>query len=495
MVRKGADLAEVEAWFEVAENHPANEVLRAAGIPVDDEILLRRTNTPDGRKTAYVNNRRCTGDVLRALSACLLELHGQHDDRGFLNPKGHLDLLDQMAGIDRGDIRRSWAKVATLKKDIDVLVKELSKAKDDEEFIRHSLKEFNELNPVEGEDDALDKSRRLMQAGTRIRESITKAGDVLSDQGAEGSMMDATRWLQDVADQAEGRLDGALEALSRATDELADAQNGVRDCLSALDFNPAELEQVEERLFAIRALARKHDVQPDALAQKIVDMQAKLAALDTGTDRLEDLRQDLERAQATYLKKAQALSRKRIKAAQVLDTKMAAELPPLKMEAATFKTQVTACDPGRDGIDHVAFEVSTNPGAALGSIIKIASGGELSRFLLALKVCLTAQAEDITLIFDEIDRGVGGATADAVGRRLLTIAGEGQVLVVTHSPQVAACGDHHWMVSKSSKGTETLSTVIKLDAEARELEIARMLAGDTITDAARGAARALMGKG
>lgn len=495
MVRKGADLAEVEAWFEVAENHPANEVLRAAGIPVDDEILLRRTNTPDGRKTSYVNNRRCTGDVLRGLSACLLELHGQHDDRGFLNPKGHLDLLDQMAGIDRSDIRRSWAKVATLKKDIDTLTKELEKAKDDEDFIRHSLKEFNELSPVEGEDERLDKSRRLMQAGTRIRESITKAGDVLSDQGAEGSMMDATRWLQDVADQAEGRLDGALEALSRATDELAEAQNGVRDCLSALEFNPAELEQVEERLFAIRALARKHDVQPDALAQKLVDMQAKLAALDTGTDRLDALQQDLERAQQSYLKKAEALSRKRMKAAQVLDTKMAAELPPLKMEAATFKTQVTPCDPGRDGIDLVAFEVSTNPGAALGSIIKIASGGELSRFLLALKVCLTAQAEDITLIFDEIDRGVGGATADAVGKRLLTIASEGQVLVVTHSPQVAACGDHHWMVSKSSKGNETLSTVAKLDSQERELEIARMLAGDQVTDAARGAARALMGKG
>ncbi|MBE9477371.1 MAG: DNA repair protein RecN, partial [Proteobacteria bacterium] len=253
-----------------------------------------------------------------------------------------------------------------------------------------------------------------------------------------------------------------------------------------------ELEHAEERLFAIRALARKHSVQPDGLPDLATDLALRLKAIDTGAGQIKALEQELAQAQAAYDKLAAALLKSRRKAGAELDTKMLQELAPLKMEAAVFKTEVTDAEAGPDGADHVIFTVATNPGAPFGPIDKIASGGELSRFLLALKVCLTSRAEGLTLIFDEIDRGVGGATADAVGRRLSALAGKGQVLVVTHSPQVAALGDHHWLVSKSTDGQQTLSFVAKLDKAARTDEIARMLAGDIITDQARAAARALL---
>jgi len=493
MVRQGADIAEVSASFDLAKDHPARLILQEIDLPFDDELLLRRTNTPDGRKTAYVNDRRCTGEVLRRLSDCLVELHGQHDDRGLLNSAGHRALLDAFAGHDLDPIRAAWRLMSKLGKEIQQNRAALEEAERDADYLRHSVHELEELAPEVGEDGQLDARRRFMQAGERIREDIAKAAVAMGTEGAEGMMLDANRWLQEAADQAEGKLDAPLENLSRAMNDLADAQRGVEDCLSQLEYDPLELEQVEERLFAIRAMARKHKVQPDELPALSGDLAVRLKAIDTGAMHIADLEYELAQAKAVYETLAAQLLKSRRKAGAELDARMQQELAPLKMEAAVFNTDIKQADAGPDGADAVLFTVSTNPGAPAGPINKIASGGELSRFLLALKVCLTSRSDGLTLIFDEIDRGVGGATADAVGRRLSSLAKGGQVLVVTHSPQVAALGDHHWVVSKATDGQETLSSVIKLDDLERTDEIARMLAGDSVTDQARAAARALLG--
>jgi DNA repair protein RecN (Recombination protein N) len=338
----------------------------------------------------------------------------------------------------------------------------------------------------------LDSERRAMQAANRIREDILRAHQGLGLEGAEGPMRDALRWLEGVADRAEGRLDAPIEALNRALIELGEAEQGTADTLDALDVDPGALERCEERLFAIRALARKHSVAPDELGVLAQDLRARLEALDGGAAQIADLRAEMEAAQAKHLAACARLGARRAEAAVQLDTAMAGELAPLKMERAVFATQITPAEPGPEGADQVAFTVATNPGAPAGPLNKIASGGELSRFLLALKVCLTRGDTALTMIFDEIDRGVGGATADAVGRRLAHLAEDAQVLVVTHSPQVAARGAHHWRVAKAVNDGMTTSSVTPLAPNDRVDEIARMLAGDTITDAAREAAKALL---
>jgi DNA repair protein RecN (Recombination protein N) len=314
----------------------------------------------------------------------------------------------------------------------------------------------------------------------------------LSDQGAEGRMRDAVRWLEGASDKAEGRLEGALAALNRALIELDEAQAGVEGALEALDFDPGELERAEERLFAIRALARKHGQLPDDLGGFADGLRARLAAIDGGAAGIARLQKAVAEAEATYALEAGKVTAARKAAAGRLDAAMAAELAPLKMERAVFVTEFAAGEPGPEGVDAVTFTVATNPGAPAGALNRIASGGELSRFLLALKVCLTGDSPGQTLIFDEIDRGVGGATADAVGRRLRALARGAQVLVVTHSPQVAAFGARHWRVEKRVVADQTLSTVTALGDGERVEEIARMLSGDTVTEAARAAARALL---
>ncbi|MDB9857049.1 DNA repair protein RecN [Amylibacter sp.] len=493
LVRAGADLGEVTAVFDIADDHPAAAVLAEQDFILEDnELIFRRTNTPDGRKTAFVNDRRVSGDVLRLLSAKLVELHGQHDDQGLLNAKGHRGLLDAFAGVNLGPVRKAWSQVRGAQKTLDAAVAALEEAKLDAEFLRHAVAELDELAPQPGEDVALDQKRRQMQGAERVREDIAKASNALGGDGAEGAMMDALRWLETSADNADGRLEEPIATLSRAASELSDAQRGVDECLQALDFNPLELEATEERLFAIRDLARKHSVLPDSLAEFGDELRVRLNAIDTGADQIKELQTALDVAKDGYNGIADKLTAARQKAAVKLDKAMSAELKPLKMERAVFTTDVTDIGAGSEGRDMVAFTVATNPGAPSGPIEKIASGGELSRFLLALKVCLTRQNEGVTLIFDEIDRGVGGATADAVGRRLAVLAESAQILVVTHSPQVAAQGAHQWQVSKSVSKGVTLSTVAKLDDAERTTEIARMLAGDIITPEAEAAAKALL---
>jgi DNA repair protein RecN (Recombination protein N) len=492
LVRQGAVQGEVTAAFDLPPAHAARSVLEEAGIEAEDELILRRINAADGRKTAFVNDRRVSGEVLRDLSDHLVELHGQHDDRGLLNPRGHRALLDAFAGLDLGPLRSAWAAQRQARAALAEAEAALARAAAEEDFLRHAVAELDKLNPQAGEDEALDARRRLMQGGARIREDVAKALAALSEEGAEGRMRDALRWLEGVSDRAEGRLDGALDALSRALIELGEAQAGVEAALEALDFDPGELERVEERLFAIRGLARKHGVLPDDLGGFAEGLRARLAAIDGGAAGLARLAKAVAEAEAAYATEAARVTAQRRAAAARLDAAMAAELAPLKMERAVFATEITPGEPGPEGMDAVTFTVATNPGAPAGPLNRIASGGELSRFLLALKVCLTGDNPGLTLIFDEIDRGVGGATADAVGRRLKALAQGAQVLVVTHSPQVAAFGARHWRVEKRVAEGQTLSSVTALPPEDRVEEIARMLAGDTVTEAARAAARALL---
>ncbi|WP_170331550.1 DNA repair protein RecN [Ruegeria arenilitoris] len=494
LVRQGAAQGEVIAEFELGPDHAAHAVLAEAGLPGGEELILRRVNTAEGRKTAWVNDRRCSGEVLRALSETLIELHGQHDDRGLLNPRGHRAMLDDYAGVGNhlAAVRVAWTEMSRVRKALAETEATLASMRAEEEFLRHAVAELDKLDPQPGEDAELDARRRMMQGAERIRDDVARAFDLLGGDGAEGAMSDAVRWLEGVSDNAGGQLEEPIAALGRALIELGEAQDGVNACLQALDFNPSELEAAEERLFAIRALARKHDVAPDDLGSFADTLRDRLNRLDAGDANLADQRAAVEAAQAAYDKAAAALSATRQQAAGRLDAAVMAELAPLKMERAVFQTEITASDPGPEGTDAVAFTVATNPGAPSGPLNKIASGGELSRFLLALKVCLSGDDSARTMIFDEIDRGVGGATADAVGRRLASLAQGGQVLVVTHSPQVAARAAHHWRVQKQVTEGQTLSTVIPLADPDRVDEIARMVAGDTITDEARAAARALL---
>ncbi len=494
LVRQGASQGEVSAWFDLADDHPAHAVLAEAGLPSGEELILRRVNTADGRKTAWVNDRRCSGDVLRALSETLVELHGQHDDRGLLNARGHRAILDEFAGNSTllEATRKGWRDLGAAKKAADAAAAQRSAILAEEDFLRHAVSELDKLDPQEGEEATLDTQRRMMQAAEKIRADIVNAYEALGQNGAERFMADALRWLDGAADRAEGALEAPMAALSRAMVELDDAMSGVSEAIETMSFDPLELEATEERLFAIRALARKHDVSPDDLASFAETLRTKIEALDAGEATQLELEKAVEAAQKAYDDASTVLRRSRHKAAERLSKAVCAELAPLKMERAVFSVAIDTDTPGPDGQDSVSFVVATNPGAPAGPLGKIASGGELSRFLLALKVCLTQKQAGLTLIFDEIDRGVGGATADAVGRRLASLAENGQVLVVTHSPQVAALGAHHWRVQKAVQKGITTSTVVPLDAPQRVDEVARMLSGDTVTDAARAAAEALL---
>jgi DNA repair protein RecN (Recombination protein N) len=494
LVRAGAAQGEVEAVFDLPDGHAAHAVLTEAGLPDGDELILRRVNRSDGRKTAWVNDRRASGEVLRQLSETLVELHGQQDDRGLLDPRGHRAMLDDFGQLVslRGTVAGRWRAQSRARTALRGAQDQLAEMLAEEDFLRHAVAELDALAPEPGEEAALDTRRRLMQGAEKMRADLTRAIDALGVQGAEGAMGDALKWFDGLNDRAEGGLEAPMAALERAMVELGEAQSGAGRFADALSFNQSELEETEERLFALRALARKHGVAPDDLGVFADGLRARLEALDGSQAQLGDLNATLERAERDCTVAASDLTAARAKAAARLDRGIMAELAPLKMERAVFTTLITADAPGPNGADAVTFTVATNPGAPAGPLNRIASGGELSRFLLAMKVCLSGRATGLTMIFDEIDRGVGGATADAVGRRLSALAEGGQVLVVTHSPQVAALGAHHWRVEKQVRGEVTLSNVVALDAPARIDEVARMLAGDTVTEAARDAARALL---
>ena len=494
LVRAGAEQGEVEAVFDLPKGHGAHAVLEEAGLPGGEELILRRVNTAQGRKTAWVNDRRVSGEVLRALSDTLVELHGQQDDRGLLDPRVHRDLLDEFGALGplRDEVAGLWRAVSGAARALSAAEAEAAELKAEEDFLRHAVAELDALDPHPGEEEELDARRRLMQGAEKMRADVARVIEALGPQGGEGALGDALRWMDGLSDKAEGALEAPLAALERALVDLGEAQAGVEAFADQLSFNPAELEETEERLFALRALARKHGVLADELGGFAGELRTRLEALDSSAAHLDALKADLGRARAAYEAAAGQLSAARAEAALRLDARIMQELAPLKMERAVFVTEIAAADPGPTGQDSVTFAARTNPGAPIGPLNRVASGGELSRFLLAMKVCLSERTSGLTMIFDEIDRGVGGATADAVGRRLASLAEGGQVLVVTHSPQVAALGAHHWRVEKRVEGEMTLSRVVPLDAAARVDEVARMLSGDTVSEAARDAARALL---
>ena len=493
--RPGGEHGEVVAVFDLPADHPAREVLEEAGLPEGDELILRRAAGGDGRMRAWVNDRRASGEVLRALSARLVELHGQRDDRGLLDARAHRRLLDAFGGLDaaRARVAAAWQAWRAADAALSEAEAALAAAREEEEFLRHAVAELDDLAPEPGEDDALDSRRRAMQAAERVGADIARAREALGTEGAEGRMGDALRWLEGAAESAGGHLDAPLAALERALVELGEASSGVEAALEALSFDPGELERVEERLFALRALARKHRVSPDDLPGLADNLRARLRAIEAGEERIAARRQAVEEAEARYHEAAADLAGGRRVAAGALDARLARELPPLKLERARFATEIAPAGPGPAGTESVRFAVSTAPDLAPGPIDRVASGGELARLMLALKVCLADSAPGRTMIFDEIDRGLGGATAEAVGVRLARLAaGGGQVLAVTHSPQVAAQAAQHFHVEKAEAGGATTARVSRLAHDARVDEIARMLAGARITPAAREAARALL---
>ena len=492
LVRDGADSGEVIAYFDIKNYSSVRKILLSAGIPNTEELILRRTVNLDGRKTAYVNDKRCSGEILKQLSDVLVELHGQHDDRGLLNPRSHINLLDNFGDINISKLRSLWKSYKQTEIKLHNAKLAFSKSEQDNEYINHSINEIQELAPEQNEDELLDIKRRSMQTSQKIRGDIEKASELLSLNGAEGSLTDAIRWIEEISEHADGYLDNVAFNLSSAISKLSIAQQDIDKYLSSTNFNPLELEKIEERLFAIRALARKHSVLPNELNAILKELIRNQENLKLNKEEITYLEKKLSQEKGDYDKYAHYLSKMRKQAAKELEFAMGNEMAPLKLQHSKFIVNINLRNANEDGVDEVAFIVSTNPGAPAGPINKIASGGELSRFLLALKVCLAKSNQNLTMIFDEIDRGVGGATANAVGQRLSEIAKSSQVLVVTHSPQVAAKGDHHWQVLKTVIDNVTVSNVIELNPNARINEIARMLSGDKITPEAKAAAKALL---
>ena len=494
IVRPGADFGEVSVWFEVDVDHPVKKILDENNIPWEEELLIRRVISADGRKTAWINGRRVPRELLIQLSPLLIEIHGQHDDKGLLDQRSHIHLLDMFAANNsqRELVKEAWKKLKKAEKELQDEQKKFSAFEAEESFLRYSLDELIRVNPKEGEEQELDAKRRMMQSAEKIKDDILKAQNAVGVNGAESLILDAMRWIETASRKSDGPFDDALASLSRASTELGEASGIIDGLVGTLDFDAHELEMLEERLFEIRGLARKHKIPSDQLYKFKADLENKVEEFSFGAETLSSLEDKIRVCDNEYNVAASKLNKSRLTAGAKLDKLVREELPFLKMENAIFETNIIPAQRSANGSDDVSFVVSTNKGTAKGRIGKIASGGELSRFLLALKVCLTKGYTSVAMIFDEIDRGIGGATADAVGRRLVRLSKNAQVLIVTHSPQVAALGDAHFQVVKSITSTETLTKVNSLDGDARIEEIARMISGDKITNAAINAAATLV---
>jgi len=494
LVRSGAESASVTAELELPSDHAVNGLLGEQGIEIDagEPLIVRRSLKSDGGSRAFLGGTSVSAGLLRDIGGLAVEIHGQHDDRGLLNPKGHRALLDAFGRLDAGEVEAAWVEVIRIEGELLDARAELATAERDREWLAHASAEIEALAPEEGEETRLAEERAAMQAGLKAGESLTGLDELLGgSEGALAMLRQAARRIErGAADHP--LLAEALAALDRSLIEASEAEDKIARASDALAFDPARLEQAEARLFDIRGLARKHRVEADALAALGTQMRAQLAAIDAGGERIEELDRQLVAAREVYAATAQRLSKARREAGARLDAAVADELVPLKLDAARFRTAITAAEPGPSGTDRVEFEVSTNPGAPFGALTRIASGGELSRFILALKVALAEAGTAATMIFDEVDRGVGGAVASAIGERLARLAEDSQVLVVTHSPQVAARASHHYRIEKGHGSDGTRTTVRKLTAEERREEIARMLSGASITEEARAQASRLL---
>ena len=502
LIRTGADKLTVSASFTLAKKHPAFALLAAQDMSIeDDELVLRRVVNADGRSRAFINDQPVSVGLLRDIGALLVEVHGQFETHGLLDPTTHILALDayrRAKSRDDSDTNcavawAAWrAAAATLKTAQDTLASALA----EEETLRHQVDELSKLAPKPGEEQELTGTRSLLRHGEQIMKAMTEARATISEStDVEATLRGALTKITRVAAQAGGRLDTLCQALDRAAIEAGEALRELDRVWADFDADPAALERAEERLFALKAAARKHSCAVDDLAGVLDTLKTRLAAIDGGADQVKRLAAAEKTARLAYDQAAQKLSLARQDAAKTLDKLVAKELPPLKLDKATFRTVVAAKPESawnESGMDRVAFEISTNPGLPPGPLDKIASGGELARFMLALKVVLAGSQDRAALIFDEVDAGISGATANAVGERLARLAKNVQVIVVTHAPQVAARGDHHWRVSKTSRAGQTSTKVEQLAKDERREEIARMLAGEKVTAEARAAADSLL---
>ena len=502
LLRKGADRASVTATFEVSADHPVWPLLEDSGIEQADELIIRRHLRQDGKSPASINDEPVSVNLLRQCGDMLVEIQGQFEGRGLLDARNHLGLLDRACQHDDSlaklkDAYRGWqkAKIAFLEAEA-----EAQKAKDEEDWLRDAVEQLDLLAPQAGEDIALSEERALFTNLEKIAEALTIADDALrAEAGAEAAVSRALSAIERVSEASAGRLDNALDALSRTMAELSEANAALGKVASNLEADPARLQQIDDRLHEIRTQARKHNVTSDELPEIHERLALRLAAIDDSSGHLTSLKAKEREWQDYYQKLATIVSERRRAVAAKLDGAVMAELPPLKLESARFATLCkTLSDEQQDnwsslGWDIVRFEAAANPGQDLAPIEKAASGGELARFLLALKVVLARTEAPKTLIFDEVDSGVGGAVAAAVGERLARLGQGAQTLVVTHSPQVAAKGTHHYKIAKSTHDETVISHTDKLTEHERAEEIARMLAGAHITPEARAAAVTLLG--
>ncbi|TYC92861.1 DNA repair protein RecN [Novosphingobium sp. BW1] len=498
LVRAGEARASVTATFEFAELPAVIEAaLEGAAIEVErgEPLILRRQLKADGGSRAWLNDQPVSVALLREIGPALVEIHGQHDDRGLVNAKGHRDLLDRFAGGDLAGLEAAFKIWRRAQDALDLAREEVARAAEDEELLTAHLAELEALSPEEGEEETLALARADMQKGERLSEDLEGLRFLWDGNDSPlAALRGAARRLDRIAPE-HALLAEALDALDRAVIEAGESEAKLEEAAQALAFDPAELDRIETRLFDLRAQARKHSCNVDDLPGKMATMRAALDAIEGGSEHIAKLEAAAQKAALDYRDKASKRHDLRRSAARRLDKAVAAELAPLKLDAARFQTSVVKLPEARwnaSGMDGVEFLISTNPGADFAPLAKIASGGELSRFILSLKVALAEEGGAATVIFDEIDRGVGGAVADAIGERLARLASNGQLLAVTHSPQVAARGNRHYMISKSSRGTVTKTSVVALSDAERKEEIARMLSGAQVTQEARAQADRLL---
>ncbi|EKF20813.1 DNA repair protein RecN [Nitratireductor pacificus] len=497
LVRHGAAQGQVIAVFDLPAVHPVRGLLAENAIDDEGDVILRRVQSADGRTRVFINDQPSSVSLMREVGRALVEIHGQHDERALVDAAIHRDLLDAFGGHGEAlaRVRLAWRDWRHSEQEFSRHKARVEAAAREADFLRASVEELSKLDPRPDEEATLAEERAGMMRAEKIASDIADAQEVLSGQSSSVPQLSSLlRRLQRKAQDAPGLLDVIIEPLDTALIQLDLAQSGVDEAIRAAEFDPRRLEEAEERLFALRAAARKHNVQVDDLAELCARMVGDLDELDAGEERLAGLQEQAAAALKAYDAAALELSAMRRDTAQGLSEAVMAELPALKLERAAFIVEIDteADDRGEDGIDRVEFWVRTNPGTRAGPMMKVASGGELSRFLLALKVVLADRGSAPTLVFDEIDTGVGGAVADAIGQRLARLADGIQVLSVTHAPQVAARAGTHYLIAKSG-GSDRVSTGVSvMDEGARREEIARMLAGATVTDEARAAALQLI---
>ncbi len=497
LVREGAEHGQVIAAFEIGQDHPARRLIADNGLSGEDELILRRVQFADGRTRAFVNDQPVSVQVLRALGAALVEIHGQHDERAFVEAATHRALLDAYGRIeaDAADVADLWTQWRQREAAVQSHKAEVERAGREAEWLRHAVEELGGLAPQTGEETTLAERRATMMQAEKVADDLRSTHDsVAGPNSPVPPLASAVRRLERRAAQAPALIEPAVKAIDAALTALEEARLALQQALQVAEYDPQELEKIEERLFALRAAGRKYNAPVDELAALARRYESDLALIDAGAERLAVLAREAKEAAACYRAAAQSLSAARRRTAQALDKAVNAELKPLKLDRAEFSTEITSESEGPAGIDRIEFWVRTNPGTRPGPLMKVASGGELARFLLALKVVLADRGSAPTLIFDEIDTGVGGAVADSIGVRLARLASGVQVIAVTHAPQVAARADRHYLISKDAmaKGKRVATRIAELAGERRREEIARMLAGAEITAEARAAAERLI---